>query len=147
MLKSNSKQVKEAINAYILENYNNEEEDITDLEEIKKDILRSCFEAKINTFRHLTGYERIRHIEEYIRHFYKNSYFEIFKDWCQGLPSIFDTCYYYNVNAKEIIKEWLQETEEEADKYTEDQAEELITKLLYRELTRDFNFNNIIYSL
>ena len=65
-----------------------------------------------------------------------NSGFEMFKDWAQGLPSAFNTMYYYNVSAVGMLGAWLEETESEKAKYSECQAEEMITKLIYRELTK-----------
>lgn len=62
--------------------------------------------------------------------------FETFKDWAQGLPSAFNTCYYYNVSAVDILGEWLEETDSEKEKYSECQAEEMITRLIYRELAK-----------
>lgn len=62
------------------------------------------------------------------------SQFEAFKSWCQGLPSLLDTCYYYNRSAKKDLAQILEETETEADKYTEEQAEEVLTRLIYRQI-------------
>ena len=65
-----------------------------------------------------------------------NTQQEAFKNWCSGLPSVLDTCYYYNRSAVEDVKNILEETDAEANKYTEQQAEELLTSLIYRELMR-----------
>ncbi len=57
----------------------------------------------------------------------------IFKDWLQGLPfSIGD--YFYNVSAVELLGDILEETQEERSRYTEEQAEERLTIMLYREI-------------
>ena len=58
----------------------------------------------------------------------------MFVDWCQGLPSALDTLYYYNRSAVDDLAAILEETEEEKAKYTEAQAEEILSRLIYREL-------------
>ena len=59
---------------------------------------------------------------------------ELFIDWCQGLPSALDTCYYYNRSAVDDLAVILEETEEEKAKYTEEEAEYMLSHLIYREL-------------
>ncbi len=70
------------------------------------------------------------------------SFFKVFEDWASGLAlgGLFD--YYYNVSAVEILGNILEQTEEERKKYTESEAEKLLTKLIYREV-----FNRSSYSL
>lgn len=62
--------------------------------------------------------------------------YEIFKNWCQGLPGLLDTCYYYNRSAVDDLAEILEETEEEKNRFTESEAEEKLTYLIYRELRK-----------
>ena len=54
----------------------------------------------------------------------------------QGLCNMVDSSYYYNVSAVDLLAEWLEETEEEKKRFTEEQAEEKITYLLYCELQK-----------
>lgn len=61
---------------------------------------------------------------------------EAFKSWCQGLPSAIDTCYYYNRSAVEDVAKILQESDTEKMKYTEEEAENLLTWLIYREIKK-----------
>lgn len=61
---------------------------------------------------------------------------EMFEDWAAGLPSVLDTCYYYNREAVEDLGNILDETEEEKARFTEDQAEKLLTSLIYRQLVK-----------
>lgn len=62
------------------------------------------------------------------------SYYDAFKEWAQGLAlNLFD--YYYNVSAVDLLGDILEQTQEERAKYTEQQAEELLTRLIYREIT------------
>lgn len=62
--------------------------------------------------------------------------YERFTDWAQGLPSILDTCYYYNRSAADDLMAILEETAEEKTRYSEAQAETRLTYLIYRELVR-----------
>ena len=62
--------------------------------------------------------------------------FEAFKNWCQGLPSALDTCYYYNRSAVKDLSAILEQSEAEAARYTEEKAEQMLTWLLYREIKK-----------
>ena len=59
-----------------------------------------------------------------------------FADWCAGLPSVLDCCYFNTRSAVDDLAEILEETEQEKAKYTETEAENLLTFLIYRELKR-----------
>lgn len=61
---------------------------------------------------------------------------ERFAEWAAGLPSILDTCYYYDRSAVDDLGVILEETSEEKARYSESQAEVLLTSLIYRELLR-----------
>ena len=65
------------------------------------------------------------------------NYQECFVDWCGGLPGIFDTCYYYNRSAVDDLGNILEETETEKAKYTESQAELMLSRLIYREIVKE----------
>lgn len=58
----------------------------------------------------------------------------MFQDWCSGLPSILDCGYYYNRSAVEDLGKILEETEEEKRKYSESEAERMLTHLMFREI-------------
>lgn len=125
MLRTNSKQARENIRQYIIENFT--PENYTDnppqeFEQIAAFIL-DCFRS-----------EKYYLPEDF--RYYHNNEKAAFADWCAGLPSVLDTYYYYNRSAVEDVKNILEETDAEANKYTEQQAEELLTSLIYRELTR-----------
>lgn len=122
-LRTNSKKVKETIKNYIMDSFHDSDFEhwhnvnITDYSTICSVIL--------STFK-----------SEYIHDYNKNNNRQNeFINWAQGLPSIINTCYYYNVSAVDLLGDWLEETESEKSKFSENQAEELITKLIYRELT------------
>ena len=62
--------------------------------------------------------------------------FAAFTDWCQGLPAVLDTCYYYNRSAVEDLGAILEETAEEKARFSEQEAERRLTWLIYRELSK-----------
>ena len=62
--------------------------------------------------------------------------FAAFTDWCSGLPSVLDTCYYYNRSAVEDLGAILEETAEEKARFSEPEAERRLTWLIYRELSK-----------
>lgn len=123
MLKTNSKQAMENIRLYIMEHfdYTGYEEDGVKEPETYAEICKCIYDTMMVEKRYTRA---------------TNPY-ETFRDWCQGLPSILDTCYYYNRSAVEDLKVILEETAEEASKFTESEAEERLTWLLYREITKN----------
>ena len=124
MLKTNSKQAKENIKKYIMEHFEPYEEHEKLMED--KPFNEVC-KYILDTMNTEKRYNR------------SSTEYETFKDWSQGLPHILDTCYYYNRSAVKDLMVILEETEEDAEKYTESQAEELLTKLLYREIKNNSN--------
>lgn len=125
MLKTNSKKAKENLKVYIMENFD-----------------ESYFDYDEAPFKDLTDYKNVctcifNVMMEEKRYNRSVNDFETFKDWAQGLPSILDTCYYYNRSAKVDLMKILEETKEEANKFTEQQAEERLTWLLYREINHN----------
>lgn len=62
---------------------------------------------------------------------------ECFTDWCAGLPSIIDTCYYYNRSAVNDLAKLLEETEAEASRFSETEAERQLTWLIFREISKE----------
>lgn len=121
MIRTNSKKAIENIRKYILENftpYYEGDVDEKDFKKVAKYIQKAVFNEKI----------------KFDVNSWRYSDQTIFKDWCQGLPSILDTCYYYNRSAVDDLAIILEETNEEKNKYTEEKAEELLTYLLYREI-------------
>lgn len=125
MLKTNSKKAKENLKVYIMENFD-----------------ESYFDYDEAPFKDLTDYKNVctcifNVMMEEKRYNRSVNDFETFKDWAQGLPSILDTCYYYNRSAKVDLMKILEETEAEAKKFTEQQAEERLTWLLYREINHN----------
>lgn len=123
MLKTNSKKAKENIINYIIDNFTPEGYTDTAPEgwpEIATFIL--------NTFR-----SEKYHLKEDFK-YYNNNELAAFEDWAAGLPSVIDTCYYYNRSAIDDLGAILEETETEKARFTETDAEKRLTYLIYRAL-------------
>ena len=58
--------------------------------------------------------------------------FQVFKDWAGGLPLGQLFVYMLRRSAVDDLGAILQETDAEKAKYTEDQAEEMLTRLIFR---------------
>lgn len=124
-LRSNSKKAVENIRQYIRDGYN---PDGYELQE--PDTFPALASQLLQVFR-----SKKYHLPQDVR-YYHGSEQAAFADWCAGLPSIFDTCYFYNRSAVADLADILQETPEEAARYTEQDAEQLLTWLIYRELKK-----------
>lgn len=121
MLRTNSKKATENIRAYIEENFDCTGYELEKEPETFKE--KACFILK--TCRAEKRYSS-----------FNMSDYKIFEAWCQGLPSLLDTCYYYNRSAVDDLAEILEETAEEKNRFTESEAEEKLTYLIYRELSK-----------
>lgn len=123
MLKTNSKKAVENIRSYIMDNFtpenytNKPPQNFPSIAAFILSTFRSEKPAK-------GGYSRMSEKER-------------FTDWAQGLPSILDTCYYYNRSAVDDLGKILEETESEKARYSEARAESLLTSLIYRELMKE----------
>ncbi len=121
MLKTNSKKARENVRAYILKHfdpsdYNEWAGSANDFHAVACFILDTCQTEK--QYGYLRG-------------------FKMFLDWCQGLPSVLNTCYFCDRSAVADLAEILEETEEEAKRYTESDAEKLLTLLIWREIEKE----------
>lgn len=115
-----TKKANENIRAYIMGNFTPENytgEPPKDFSEVAAFILDIFRKEKMSDFRYRDCNE-----------------FAAFTDWCQGLPSVLNTCYYYNRSAVEDLGAILEETAEEKARYNEQEAERRLTWLIYREL-------------
>ena len=125
MLKTNSKKARENIQQYIIDKFTPEnytDEKIEGFENIARFI--------IDTFRS----EKYSSKQDF--KYYHNNEAAAFADWCAGLASVLDTCYYYNRSAVDDVAGILEETETEKSRFSEPEAEKLLTALIYRELIR-----------
>ena len=127
MLRTNSKAAKANIIEYIKQDQDYIEESYNYTPENDNELLASIY----GIFLSEKSYELQRN--NYINQF------EIFKSWAQGLALGGLFCYYYNRSAVDDLGNILEETEEERNKYSEAQAEEMLTKLIYREIVKAYN--------
>lgn len=131
MLKTNSKKAKENLKKYIME-YS--EPSFIDAMEYAKETSKN-FNYKIDSFSDRCKYLYERFTEEYCNQWnlkqHRYNYLSIFEDWTRGLPVGGLFCYWYNREAKDDLQVILEETEQEKSRYTEEQAEKLLTSLLY----------------
>ena len=130
MLRINSKKAVENIRSYIAANFTSPED--LGYENIKNP---TNYEEMITVIYNIFVIESRWNDADTKRYFSYYRY-NAFKNWMQGLPSIFCPRYYFHDVAVEILGNILEETEQERSRYTEDQAEELLTKLIYREITK-----------
>lgn len=151
MLKTNSKKAIENIRKYIIDNtidgisdtidYLNskwcDEENAKEQAEYYSDILSAIENNEKNAFKKVAKAINDCFYDEKVKYNSTNATRQqLFFDWCGGLPSFLDTCYYYNRSAVEDLGAILEETEEEKARFTESEAAEKLTYLIYRELNK-----------
>lgn len=124
MLKTNSKQARENVRQYIRDNT-----DFCGYSALKMISPRLASFPSLaidimNVFRTEKRHNMNKHNE-----------FQTFLDWTQGLPSALDCCYWYNRPAVDDLGDILEQTGEERSRYDEEQAGQLLTWLIYRELS------------
>ncbi len=126
-LRTNSKKAIQNVRAYILDNFNPEGYSAFDGMD-RADFAAAATMIHFEFIVEKGGDLRFKagRIGEY----------ELFKDWCAGLPGILDTCYYYNRSALKDVQNILEQSDAEAARFTESQAEELLTSLIFREIVR-----------
>lgn len=125
MLKTNCKAARENTRQYIMDHFDPCSYTDTPPEtwpEIARFIMETFYDEKCK----LDNRFRAGRISEY----------ELFFDWCQGLPTLLDTCYYYNRSAVDDLGKILEETEKEKSRFTEADAEKRLTHIIYMELQR-----------
>lgn len=142
MLKTNSKKVKETIKTYIIDNFKDWHNENLSYNETLKNINTDDYTSVCNQIVKQFFVEKVELDKQYAVH--RITLQELFSNWCSGLCSIIDTNYYLH-SAIDLLGEWLEETEEEKARYTEQQAETLITNLLYREIMNHATNTNILY--
>lgn len=117
MLKVNSKTVKEKIKNYILESAKNcDYIDGETFEQVAPQIAHAFIKE------HYQGSQRKYNIQDN------------FVEWCEGLPSAINCDYYYNISAIDLLGDILEQTQQERNKYTEQESEKLLTYLLFKAL-------------
>lgn len=126
MLRTNSKKAKENIRNYIMDNFTAENYTDTPPTEWREiaTFIYDCFRS-----------EKWNSVEDF--RYYGSNEWKAFLDWCSGLPSVLDTCYFYNRSAVEDLGNILEQTSQERSRYEESTAENLLTMLIYNELTKE----------
>lgn len=122
MLRTNSKQARANIMAYI-------RQDIDYLMERDSTISEGSSDEEVcrviwDIFRDETKYDQ------------EKSPVACFFNWAQGLALGGLFCYYYNRSAVKDLGDILEETEDERNMYSEQSAEKLLTHLIYSEIVR-----------
>lgn len=124
MLRTNSRKAKDNLRNYILDNFTPEDYTDNPPEEFAE-VAAFIYEAFKN--------EKYSIPQDF--QYYKHNEYAAFADWAAGLPGVLDTCYFYSRSAVDDLAKILEDTEAERQRYTETQAENLLTYLIYREIT------------
>ena len=138
MIRTNCKRAIENIRKYIIDNFDGSNyEEFAEVNELVNDGSVADVEkwrAVSDAIRRTFYVEMVRYDKRYAAR--RVSLQDLFFDWCQGLPSILDTCYYYNRSAVDDLGAILEESDAEKSKFSESDAEWRLTWLIYRELFR-----------
>lgn len=123
MLRTNSKQAIENIRKYIFDSVDVTNYECTGMKQPENfnqaaQIVMDCFYDEF----YWGNEKRFRPSEQ-----------AAFEYWLSGLPSIIDSCYYYNRSAVDDLGTILEETENEKNRYSESDAAKLLSYLIYRE--------------
>lgn len=118
MLKTNNKKVKESIKKWIIDNYDGEGYGLEtkDFKEICENI-KSIFEKEKSSRRACWCLED-------------------FTEWCEGLPALLDTWPLMIDEVIDILGGILEETQEERQAYSAEQARDLMVSLIFREIDK-----------
>lgn len=139
MLKSNTKKAIENINNYILQHQNvveyadyyNIKIDDTDIKQVSNFVLAVFYREYLKEDNRYKGKTVLTSCN-------------IFIDYLQGLPSVFDACYYYNRLASDDIASILEESEEEKQKYInkygESECEKRLSGMIYNQLIKNYDY-------
>lgn len=142
MIRSNSKKAMENIRKYIIDN-----------SDFSGYTLQNCFFSNLEDLKEGAGLEIFPEIARglydifYIEYLKDNnrcvrySIQELFSEWCEGLPSVLDTSYYYNSDPIDIIADILEMTKEEKETYSNKHQDDFkncqyLDYLLFREIRK-----------
>ena len=127
MLRTNSKKARENIRAYIMDHF-----DASNYEDVNQN--PETFEETAQIIWETFQIEKHYTLEQInTRNLSMQS---VFEDWAAGLPSILNTCYYYNRPAVLDLGAILEETPAEMERFKERDAAQLLTRLIYREIVK-----------
>lgn len=122
MLKTNSKKARKNIQNYI--------------HSYAAEYMRDDYDAEFSNERELCAaiFDAFRREALYPNNIklHGGRYYDIFKDWAQGLPIGQLFCYWWNRSAHDDLAALLEETPAEAARFTEEQACDCLTRLIFR---------------
>lgn len=124
-MKSTRKEVKHNIHMYICRHF-----DPTNYGR-EKDEFRTFHDIAIYIFETFAAEYRLN--DPQTLRYYRTQE-NAFISWLQGLPSVLDPEYYYKESAVDLVAAWMDETQAEKERFTEDQAEYYASRLIYREI-------------
>lgn len=124
MLKTNTKKAAGNIRNYILQDKDYIEEAYGLKIASEEDMLAAVWD--IFRTEYAGSIEQNYHVAEY----------RLFKDWASGLALGNLFCYFYNRSAVQDLGDLLEESEAERNRYSEPEAEDMLTRLIYREVTK-----------
>lgn len=125
MLRTNCKAARERIRAYIMDHVEDSDTGHTP---------NTFDEAALMVWDAFNDeYMAIPEQRRYNLHCHK-TWEACFVAWCSGLPSMLDTSYYLHSAVKDL-GDLLMETEEERARFSETEAESLLSRLIYREVS------------
>lgn len=140
MLRTNSKKAITNLRSYIEENIGNELfDELVESKEYQAPNKKSSFDVAADFIYFCFKKEMLEHNLQYKAG--QVSELKLFETWAQGLPSAFNFDYYLGGQAIDDLGDILEETEEERNGYSYQQAEELLTYLIYREVKKSVNKN------
>lgn len=67
--------------------------------------------------------------------------YKAFSDWLRGLPSALSVDFYYD-EERQLLKQWLQQTDAESEKYSDDKTDALYWQLLTMEFFKQYDKEN-----
>lgn len=130
-LKTNSRKARENVRGYILKYFRGGD---------YSEIIGESLTAPQQDFARVAAYTLKVFRTEKLRNgglAYYGTEERAFAEWAAGLPGVLDTLYfYYNRDAVDDLGAILEETEEEKNRFTETDAANLLTRLIYWELIR-----------
>lgn len=140
MLRTNSKKAIANLRSYIVENIGQELfDELVESKEYQMPDKKSSFDVTADFIYFCFKKEMLEHNLQYKAG--RISELELFERWAQGLASAFNFDYYLGGQAIDDLGDILEETEEERNGYSYQQAEELLTYLIYREVKKSVNKN------
>lgn len=124
-MRTTCKQVRDKIRAYLLDKARNGLFDCLPDRTTKEEIEGTPFSACERIFQEEVGW-MIARVGRY----------GAFKFWQQGGCMALPAYNVYTVDNRELLQEWLSESDAEADRYSDTEVDDMVLHLLFREYSR-----------